>query len=165
MRDRETLGIYTFFPEKSHYSARIKFNVPPINLQRTILNILYRLNGCKIEDDLFSLIGPDVEIILEFGVADGLAFNYLDADTLDTLLRAINGGYLRMIDFLCIIRYYKLRENKRIALRFDFFFLRFLFNSNELKIQVFHERGLQRISTYDLVKFLVKKIRLGLMGQ
>ncbi|MBS7604844.1 MAG: hypothetical protein QXR84_01850 [Candidatus Bathyarchaeia archaeon] len=165
MKERETLGIYTFFPERSHYSAHIKFNVPIIDLQRTILNLLYKLNGCKAEGSLLSLVEPNVEAFIEFGVADGLVFNYLDVNTLDNLLKAISGKILRVLDFLCIIRYYKVRSDKRVALRSDFFFLRFLFNNDELEIQVFHEKGLQRVSTKDLVKFLVERIRFGLMGR
>ncbi|MEM0010443.1 MAG: hypothetical protein QXT84_01975 [Candidatus Bathyarchaeia archaeon] len=165
MKERETLGIYAFFPERSHYSTHIKFNVPIIDLQRTILNLLYKLNGCKAEGSLLSLVEPSVEAFIEFGVADGLVFNYLDVNTLDNLLKAISGKILRVLDFLCIIRYYRVRDDKRVALRSDFFFLRFLFNNDELEIQVFHEKGLQRVSTNDLVKFLVEKIRFGLMGQ
>lgn len=162
MKDEETFGVYKIFPEESHHSAYIKFNAPLINLQRVILNVLYGLNGCKVKDDLLRLIGSDVEVILEFGVADGLEFNYLNADMLNALLRAISEKDLRILDFLCIARYYRLRDDKRIALRFDFFFLRFLLDNNKLEIRVFHDRGLQRISAEDLTKFLVKEIYLRL---
>ncbi|MEM1586229.1 MAG: hypothetical protein QXX99_02850 [Candidatus Bathyarchaeia archaeon] len=162
MKTEETLGIYKIFPERSHYTAHIKINVPLISLQRIILDMLYGLNGRKVEDDLPRLIGPGVETILEFGVADGLVFNYLDADILNALLRKVGERGLRVLDLLCIVRYYRVRGDKRIALRFDFFFLRFLADNNELKIRAFHERGLQRISAEDLIMFLVKRMRLKL---
>lgn len=167
METGETLGNYKFFPRKCHYMRHLKFGAPPANIQKAILNTLYRLNGHEVKDDLLSLIvGSDVEIILEIGVANGLSFDYLDTDTLNNLLKAIDEKSFRLLDFLLVIRYYKLKSNRRAALRFDFFLLRFLFDdSGGLNILAFHERGLQRISAEELIRFLVKEMRLKLSAE
>ncbi|MEM2369725.1 MAG: hypothetical protein QXK73_00785 [Candidatus Bathyarchaeia archaeon] len=145
----------------------LKFGAPPASIQKAILNTLYRLNGHEARDNLLSLIvGSDIEIILEVGVANGLSFDYLDTDTLNNLLRAINEKSFHLLDFLLVIRYYKLKSNRRIALRFDFFLLRFLFDEGGgLNILAFHERGLQRISAKELIRFLVKETRLELSAK
>ncbi|MEM1515487.1 MAG: hypothetical protein QXH24_05505, partial [Candidatus Bathyarchaeia archaeon] len=143
MKVKETLGIYTIFPKKCHLISHIEFGTSLASVQKAILNVLYKLNGRRVKDALFDLIiGLDVEAILEFGVANGLSFNYFDADMLSTLLKAVNEKIFRILDFICIVRYYRLRNNRHMALRSDFFLLRFLFNDrHELEVQVFHERG------------------------
>lgn len=164
MGDEETLGVYIIFPKKCHLTLQIEFSAPPASVQRAILNVLYRLNGRSVKNALFNLIiESGVEVILEFGAANGLSFDYLDVNTLNTFLKAVNEKTFRFLDFICIARYYRLRGNRRIALRSDFFLLRFLFSEGcELELQAFHERGLQRISVEDLAKFLVKEIQLEL---
>ncbi|MBS7640816.1 MAG: hypothetical protein QW619_05190 [Candidatus Bathyarchaeia archaeon] len=164
--NKGTLGVYTAFPTKCHYTRHLGFNTSPTNLQKAILNTLHRLNGREVKDNFLNLIvGSNIEIILEFGVANGLLFEYLNADTLNTLLRALNDKILPAMDFLCILRYYRLRDKKRAALRFDFYLMRFLLDeSGGLKIQIFHDRGLRRVPPEDLVKFLINEICLELFA-
>jgi hypothetical protein len=160
---KRTLGIYTNFPNTYHGAAKLEFKVSLSNLQKAILNALHRLNGNSVGAHLSSLIGPDIEVIPEFGVADGLTFNYLDKDTLNVILDLINEGEVRILDFFCVIRYYKLKEKVRRALRFDYYFLRFLFGGDEFELQVFHEKGLERIPIEGLIKFLIENINVELL--
>lgn len=164
MRGRDNLGVYINFPNIHHGTAQLEFNIPKNDLQRIMLNTLYRLNGQSASASLSSLIGPGIDIIPEFGVAEGLTFNYLNKDTLNMILNLINERSVRILDFFCIMRYYRLREGKRRALRFDYYFLRFLFSNNNkfFEVQVFHERGLGRITIEDLIKFLVENINMDL---
>lgn len=159
MKIREPLGTYIAFPKRYHYAQRIMLREPPVIVQRALLNTLHKLNGQKTKNDLFSsFVGSDVEVILEIGVANGFSFDYLNMETLTTLLKAADERGFRILDFICIVRYYRFRDNKRVPLRFDFFLLRFLFNGRgELKVKVFHERGLQRIPAEYLVKFLLRE--------
>jgi len=160
---KKTLGVYINFPNKYHGAAKLEFKVPLSDLQKAILNTLYRLNGSSVGTHLSSLIGPDIKVIPEFGVADGLTFNYLDEDTLNTILKLINEEEARILDFFCVIRYYRLRGKERRALRFDYYFLRFLFGRNEFEVQAFHERGLERIPIEGLIKFLIENINVELL--
>ncbi|MEM2341184.1 MAG: hypothetical protein QXX94_02255 [Candidatus Bathyarchaeia archaeon] len=165
MKGRENLGVYINFPNVYHGAAQLEFNIPINDLQRIMLNTLYKLNGQSAGASLSSLIGPSIDVIPEFGVAEGLTFNYLNNDTLNMILNLINKRSVRILDFFCIMRYYKLMEGKRRSLRFDYYFLRFLFNNKFFEVQVFHERGLGRISIEDLIKFLVKNINMNLLKE
>ncbi len=163
MKFKRTLGIYEGFPNVYHGIARFEFNTFLDELQIAILNSIYKLNGKQVNSNLATLVGSDnVEIIFEAGVADGLTFNYIDNEELKILIEEVNKEPFNTLDLFCIIRYYALKEGKRRALRFDYYFLRFLFGSREFEIQVFHEKGLQRISVKELIKFLIKKINLEL---
>lgn len=162
MTSKRTLGIYEGFPNVYHGVARLKFNASLSELQTTILNVLYRLNGQKINGNLSTLVGSNVEIIFEIGVANGLTFSYIDEEELETLLKEIARESFSILDFFCVLRYYLLRNGKRMALRFDYYLFRFLFGDRKFEFQIFHERGLQRISVKDLIKFLIEKINLEL---
>lgn len=163
MKPKRTLGIYWGFPNKCHSAAILEFSTSVIELQKSILNALYKLNGHSVGGDLQKLIGSNIEIIFEFGVADGLAFNYIDGETLESLLNEMEREIFHILDILCIIRYYMLKEGgKPRALRFDYYLIRFIFKSGEVEIQAFHERGLQRVSAEGLLKFLSERIGLEL---
>lgn len=161
MKPKRTLGIYWSFPNKCHSAAILEFITPVIDLQKSILNTLYKLNGHSVGRDLQKLIGPNVKIVFEFGVADGFVFNYIDGETLESLLDEMEREIFHILDILCLIRYYILKEGgKTKALRFDYYLIRFIFKSGEAEIQVFHERGLQRVSAEDLLKFLSERVGL-----
>lgn len=163
MEREGTLGVYTGFPEKTHYNALSKLNAPEGSLKRATLNVLYRLNGRRVEGGLPGIVEPGIGVILEFGVADGLSFHYLDAETLRAISDAVGREGTSTLDFLCIARYYVSRGGRRRALRFDYYLLRFIFSDGNIEVQVFHERGLQRTSAEDLVNFLIENINLELL--
>ncbi|MBS7639094.1 MAG: hypothetical protein QW600_00180 [Candidatus Bathyarchaeia archaeon] len=163
MKSKGSLGTYWDFPSRYHGAAILEFNLPMIEVQKSILNALYRLNGRSIGDYLKTLIGSNINVIFEFGVADGLVFNYIDGEILKSLLDEVKKRTLHNLDVFCIIRYYALGKNggsRPRALRFDYYFIRFLFRDSEVEVQVFHERGLQRISVEGLLKFLAERIGL-----
>lgn len=159
----ESFGVYGGFPEKWHRRLSIKFYAPPADIQRALVNVLYELNGRSIKSYWTRNIGADIDVIFEFGVADNLTFHYIDSDTLDTLLKVIREGKIRILDIICIIRYY-VEENhvskgrRRKPLRFDYYFLRFIFNDGKLEIRVFHVKGPQRILADEVVEFLANCI-------
>lgn len=165
MKRRITLGVYARFPEKCHYTALFMFNAPESSLKRAMLNTLYKMNGRGVEGSTLGFFEPSISIILEFGVADGLTFHYLDAGTLKILSDVIERHDINMLDFLCVARYYILRGERKRALRFDYYFLRFIFNDSSIEVRAFHERGLQRISTDDLANFLIKNINMELLKE
>lgn len=163
MKPKGSLGTYWDFPSKYHGATILEFNSSIVEVQKSILNVLHRLNGRSARGYLKNLIGSNIDVIFEFGVADGLVFNYIDGETLKSLLDEVGRCVFHNLDFFCIIRYYAFRKGGRSstrALRFDYYFIRFIFRSSEVEIQAFHERGLQRISVEDLLKFLAECIGL-----
>lgn len=154
----EELGVYVNFPDKCHYAVRFEIKAPTRDVQEALLNTLHRLNGRKVIGDLVIFIGSNVNVILEFGVANGLIFDYLNEDTFKILLKAVGKRDLRILDFFCVVRYYVLRGKSRRALRFDYYLLRFLFHDGGIEAQVFHERGMQRISAEDLLSLIMDNV-------
>jgi len=132
-------------------------------IQETIIETFFRINQMENMAELAPpYLSPDVEVSLEFGIAENLTFNYIDEETLVSFLKRVSRKKPSILDFLCVVRYYKVGkkpgEGKRRPLRFDYFLLRFLFNKEKGEILVFHEKGIRRISIEDLLDFIVNKI-------
>ncbi|MFQ6080083.1 MAG: hypothetical protein ACE5OW_00235 [Candidatus Bathyarchaeia archaeon] len=154
------LGRYENFPEAIHGVARFTHRLSVRKLQQAVLHALHRLNQetCNLDAVApFSLL--KCEVSFEFGVAEGNAFNYLDKEELDRLERYIVKRALPILDFLCVVRYHVTREGKRIPLRFDYHLLRLTFQRRNVQLQIFHERGTQRVSLEDLITFITKCIK------
>ncbi|MBS7623953.1 MAG: hypothetical protein QXS10_07405 [Candidatus Bathyarchaeia archaeon] len=159
----ESFGVYSGFPEKWHRRFSIKIYAPPADVQRALVNALYELNGRSIKSYWTRNVGVDIDVIFEFGVADNLTFHYIDSDTLNTLLKAIREGKIRILDIICIVRYYvkedrALKGRGRKPLRFDYYLLRFIFNDGKLEVRVFHVKGPQRILIDEVAEFLANCI-------
>lgn len=99
----------------------------------------------------------DCTIGLEFGIADGDEFSFLDNQEKEKLVKAVEKMF-QVMDFLCAIRYYKMEEEKKVPLRFDYYLLRFVFGKNMVGLHVFHERGPMHVSPEELVEFIANKI-------
>ncbi|MCX8171184.1 MAG: hypothetical protein N3E47_04335 [Candidatus Bathyarchaeota archaeon] len=165
MMGRELLGVYSGFPERCHQVSFLEVHAPIQDIQRAVVNALYGLNGRSVGDYWSRSVGADIDVIFEFGVAEDLTFHYINSDTLNLLLKAIGERVFRLLDFISIIRYYVKSADvngKRKPLRFDYYFLRFIFGGREryLEIRVFHEKGPQRVSPREMVEFLAENIIL-----
>ena len=154
------LGIYEDFPEPVHGIAHFDYYDPVKRVQQAILYSLHNLNH-QIYDlgAVSQYLKQKCEVSFEFGVAEGVAFNFLDKKELDQCLRAIDEKELELLDFFSVVRYHLIREEKkRVPLKFDYHVIRFTFQQNELRLQIRHERGTQRIPLDDLVDFLARQI-------
>lgn len=151
-------GIYENFPEMYHGIARFYCKTLTNELQRALLNCLCDMNRNEEELDLpeFSRYNIDVEV--DFGIADGLTFNYLDRETLKHYQQMSGGQSFSVLDFLCIVRYYAIENDRRNPLRFDYHMLRFLFSKEEVELRVYHEKGTRRLSIEDLITLLTTKV-------
>lgn len=155
MNPKRELGVYLDFPSAYNASMLLEIDAPVNETQRSLLSFLHNINGRSVGGWLLNHVGQNISVIFEFGVAEGLVFNYLNDEILNLLLSEINRGILHVLDFFCVVRYYALKNNgSRKALRFDYYFLRFIFSEGELEVKVLHERGLGRISAEELLKFI-----------
>lgn len=154
------LGCYENFPGVIHGIAQFNHRLSVRKLQQVILHALYCLNQ---ETYSLNTIAPfyslKCEVSFEFGIADGNVFNYLDKEELDSLQRDIAKRALPTIDFLCVVRYHVTKGGKRVPLRFDYHLVRLMFQRRNVQLQVFHERGTQRVSLEDLITFVTKCIK------
>jgi len=155
-------GVYENFPEMHHGVVRFSHKNPTKELQKVLIQCLCQLNQQEEELDIPESSRHNVNIKMDFGIADGLTFNYLNKEVLQHCQAISSQQTFPALDFLCIIRYYAKEKGKRSPLRFDYHMLRFLFRESEVELQVFHEKGTRRLSTEDLVTFLAEKINRAL---
>ena len=155
------LGRYENFPIAAHCVAFLICGSPFKKVQRAIIDALYGLNQetYPLNSVILSLRSDRV-VSFEFGVAEGLVFNYLDSAEKERLEKTVYRNSLPVLDFFCVIRYHTVKEGRKVPLRFDYQMLRFTFEKNSITLQIFHERGIQRISFEDFVTFLVKRINI-----
>jgi hypothetical protein len=166
MKPKKTFGRGEVFLSANHGAARVEFNIPLIELQEAILNALHNLNRLTsraLKKHLPNISELNLEILIEIGVADDAAFYYIDDETLKSLMEKIIREPPRRFDLICIIRYYKLVNGLRRALRFDYYLMSFFFSSNIFELQVLHERGLQRVDAEDLIKIIIENLNSELM--
>lgn len=158
-RNPNMLGTYNNFPETIHGFACFTSSIPIKRLQQVIVATLQKLNN-----ENFSLEAitdpsvPECTVSFEFGMAEAGDFNYLDTEEADKILKTIQKEAFQTMDFLCAIRYYRTRKERKTPLRFDYYMLRFTFNEDLIKAQVFHERGPRYVTPEDIVNFIVKKL-------
>jgi len=153
------LAQYENFPETIHGVARFAYRSSIRKVEQTIFCALHQLNmETHSLNDITPFPSSKCEISFEFGVAEGVTFNYLGSEELEKFQKTTGQKALPMLDFFCVVRYHIVREEKRIPLKFDYNFLRFIFYENEMELRVSHERGTQRISTEELIAFITKRI-------
>jgi hypothetical protein len=153
------LGFYENFPQNIHKTARFTTAISNKRLQKTIIQVFYEVNGkaFKMEEIAAPSI-PNCTVIFEFGIAEAEAFDYLDGEETDKVLRAINKKPFQTMDFFCAIRYYKEQNGKKNPLRFDYYIIRFIFNKKIMETQIFHERGPRHITPEDIANLIVNKV-------
>ncbi len=157
---RGLLGCYENFPKVIHGVARFTHSLSVVKLQQTILQAFYRLNQEKCNlDAIVRFSSSKCEVGFEFGIAEGKTFNYFDKEELDRLQKEIVKRTMPFLDFLCVVRYHIIEEEKRVPLRFDYHLFRLTFKGHSVQLQIFHERGTQRVSLEDLVAFLIWQIK------
>jgi hypothetical protein len=152
-------GLYRNFPVYVHGAKRFALTVSGKRLQQAVIQVLHRLNGEHLSlDSIANPSIPECTVILEFGIAEGETFNYLDKDETQKALEVLRRTPLEVIDFFCAVRYYKRRENRTRPLKFDYYMLRLVFSASTVEVHVFHERGPRHISPEDLINFVVDKV-------
>ena len=100
----------------------------------------------------------NIKAALEFGIAEGVTFSYIDDEILGWCHERLSEQSFQALDFLCIVRYYVTDEERKRPLKFDYYMLRLLFQEGEAELHVYHERGTRRLSIEDLIRFLVGRI-------
>ena len=153
------LGVYERFPELIHKTTVLFSSVSNKKLQQTLVQMLHGLNSenLRLEEVAYPSI-PQCTTIFEFGIAEASNFNYLDEEETNRLLKTIHKTPFQIMDFLCDIRYYKTRNEKKIPLRFDYYIIRFKFTESQTEMQIFHEKGSRYITPEDITKFIVNRI-------
>jgi len=154
-----TLGYYENFPQNIHKFETFTSTLSTKQLQKNLIQLLHDVNRKELsfEQVAYPTI-PEGIVIFEFGLAENENFSFIDEEELQKTLKVLGKNRLGLLDFFCVIRYYKCKENKKKSLKFDYYLLRTIFGKGTLEVHVFHERGPRYISPQDLVDFLQCKL-------
>ena len=157
------LGHYENFPELVHCETSFRTRYSPRTVQKILLQTLRRLNGTEFSlEEVAGLAGcfkASCKVGFDFGIADSLSFVYLNEQELAKAEKFVRKSPLSIMDFLCVVRYYKIIEGEKPRpLRFDYYLLRFVFDGKNIRVLAYHERGTRRISPRELLDFIVMQI-------
>jgi len=150
------LGVFDGFPINVHKIAFFTSSIANKRLQLSLTDAVHKLN--KNESNLHPIIdreAPRFTTIYEFGIADASDFNYLDDEETNRLTKMINKKPFQTMDFLLLLRYYKIDTDKKTPLKFDYYMLRLTFDQNSVEIKVFHEKGPMRVPPQEIVDLIV----------
>jgi hypothetical protein len=153
------LGLYENFPKTVHKTAFFATSISNKRLQQALIQTFQKINNENF--NLETIANPSVPkctVILEFGIAEANNFNYLNTEETNKVLKVVKKNPLRIMDFFCALRYYRMQNEKKTPLRFDYYMLRFTFNKDSVTMQLFHERGPRYISPEDIASLVVNKI-------
>jgi len=153
------LARYNNFPKNVYESKRFTTSLSTGRLQQTFTESFYKLNHEMLNTEKASI--PSVSnciVALEFGVADGNDFNYINGEEKTRMIKTVSAKPLQAMDFLCAIKYYKMKGNKKTPLKFDYFMLRLKFGKKQVEVRVFHERGPRRITPEEIIRYIVDEI-------
>lgn len=151
------LGVYESYPENVHKIANFAASTSTKKLQQTLIQEVRRLNETTSLDGLPDSAVSQCAVIFEFGIAEGGDFTYLDDEEVSKVINNVGRKPLPVMDFLLVIRYYRMQEQKRSPLRFDYYMLRMTF-SKCLEIRVFHEKGPMRMLPEEVIELIVDRI-------
>jgi hypothetical protein len=153
------LGFYGNFPRSVHNISDFSTSSTLKKLQTAIVEAFCKLNSetLALEEVAIPSI-PQCSVKFEFGIAEDKDFNYLNSEEKDKLLKAIQKKPFSILDYFCIVRYYKMKMEKKTTLKSDYYMLRFLFEKEFVQIQIFHEKGLMYTTPKDLPEFLAGRI-------
>lgn len=155
------LGFYTNFPRGIHKAETFLCSISNKKLQQALVETLGKLNKETLSlEEVAAPSIPECRVSFEFGVAEGNGFNFLDAEENGKLLKILNKKSFQIMDFLCIIRYQRMKNERKTHMRFDYYMLRLLFGERLIEMQVSHEKGLRHTSPDEIVKLVVDRINM-----
>jgi hypothetical protein len=153
------LGIYNNFPKGVHKIVDFSTSISEKRLQRAVVEAFHKLNGRTFSlEEVTTPSIPQCTVIFELGIAQENDFSYLDDEEANRVLKAIEKKTLSTMDFLCVIRYYKVQNGTKTPLKFDYYMLRFMLSKKFAQMQIFHEKGLMHVSPKDLPQFITNMI-------
>ncbi len=153
------LGFYENFPSSIHLLDTFSSVLSNKLLQQKLIHVFFEANRNEFSfEEVANPTVPDAKVIFEFGLADGVGFNYIDEEETKKAVNLLAKEKLHTIDFFCSIRYYKYKAEKKTPLKFDYYLFRTVYGKDKFEIQVHHERGPRYISPKDLVAFIFNKI-------
>ena len=155
------LGKYEKFPQIVHGIGNFTYKLPARELQEAILQSFYRLNreAYDLSDITHLPSSSQCNVSFEVGIAEDISFNFLDEEELERFHKGVQKNALQFLDFFCVVRYHVVKAcGKRVPLKFDHYFLRFIFYPRDLELRIVHERGTQHVHLEDFINFVIGQV-------
>ncbi|MEM3549925.1 MAG: hypothetical protein QXV01_02410 [Candidatus Bathyarchaeia archaeon] len=153
------LGFYEGFPQKPHKTLTLQTYISKRKLQQVIVQTLNKINGVEFNlEEVTQPPTPGCKAILEFGIAESNIFNFLNGEETSRVLEALRKKPLSYMDFFCALRYYKRENGKSFPLKFDYYLIRLIFNSNLVEMQAYHERGPRHVPPEEIINLFINRI-------
>jgi hypothetical protein len=150
------LARYDGFPENVHHTTYFSSAIYIGKLQHAITEAISTLNDGALDTKKIEIASvSDLTVTLEFGIADGNDFTYVNTEEKNRIDKAIKTNPFQLMDFICAIRYQKAIETKKAPLRGDYYMIRLVFGKKLLEARVFHERGSRRITPEEMANLIV----------
>jgi hypothetical protein len=154
-----TLGFYANFPSLIHWIESFTSTVPNKQLQHMLMQLFCEINRKEFSfEEIANPTIPGGKITFNFGFAEVEGFEYIDWEESKKILDLLTKEQFHTVDFICGIRYHKENEGKKIPLKFDYYFIRTIYNRGNIEIQIHHDRGPRYISPQDLTSFIINRI-------
>jgi len=154
-------GKYENFPTYVHFLKTFSSTLSNKQLQQKLIKTLKELNRKTVRFEEISIPTiPNSEIIFEFGIAEGACFNFLNEQETNRALDTVKTGQITVLDFFCIVRYYRHNEQKKkkVSLKFDYYIFRAVFVVKAVEFQIFHKQGPRYIVPEELVTMIKDNI-------
>ncbi len=153
------LGVYNNFPQTIHLIESFSSTLTIKQLQQKLIQTLKDTNRKPFHFEEIAIPTiPNSEVIFEFGLAEDNEFSFINKEIMENAIEKLNARSMQTLDFFCVIRYYKISAEKKIALKFDYYMLRSNFAAKTIEFQVFHKQGPRYISPEDLIALIVQRI-------
>jgi len=120
--------------------------------------MLYELNQSEFTFEQVAIPTiPQGKVFFEFGIAEAIDFTFINEAVLKKTLKKL-AKEPKILDLFCAIRYYKIEDEKKRALKFDYYMIRIIFDKITFEVQTFHERGPRYLLPQEVFTFVVTKI-------
>ncbi len=163
MRATPRLGRFSGSIPLAHMPLQLSHENTISRMQNAIIQSLHRLNG-NVERWPLSVAGregaSEGELSIEVGVANGMVFDYMNAQTVRSLYGFLGSGKtFPILDFLVVATYHYHRAGKKVALKFDHFLFRFTFHEGRVEVLLSHIKGPQRMPMDGVLNRVLRGIR------
>jgi hypothetical protein len=153
------LGFFDSAPKNIHYLQVFESTISIKKLQSRLMQVLHELNTKEFGfEEIDHPTVPEGKVIFEIGIASGPRFLFIDKAELKIAQKMVKKEEFEEIDLFCIIRYYKIREQKKTPLKFDYYLTRMLFAQQNMEFQISHEKGPRYISPEELTSLFVRRL-------
>ena len=109
------LSFYKAFPTNIHLIETYSSLLSIRKLQEKIIRVFYEINGIEFDfEDVANPTIPEGKVIFNIGLAGAKKFSLINSEQVKAAIGVLNKENLQTIDFITVIRYYKIKQEKKV---------------------------------------------------